>query len=44
MRKYGVGEILLEEDDLKRTASQEDKAKSLAEVREEQQRAAEEQG
>lgn len=41
LKKFGTGEILPEEDDLKKTASTEVKEQSLAEVREEQQREAE---
>lgn len=41
MRKYGTGEILPEEDDIKKESSVVDKEQSLAEVREEQQREAE---
>lgn len=43
LRKFGVGEILPEEEDeaTHKTASVQDKARSIAEVIEEQQKAAE---
>jgi hypothetical protein len=41
MRKYGTGEILPEDDDIKKTSTVEERERSLQEVREEQQRAAE---
>ena len=43
MRKYGTGEILPEEDDIKVQASKEDKDQVLAEVVQEQQQADKEQ-
>lgn len=39
MRKYGTGEILPEENDVKKTASTEDREQVLAEVVQEQQQA-----
>lgn len=44
MKKFGVGEVILDEEDqqsIDKTASTESREKSLAEVREEQQREAE---
>ncbi len=41
LKKFGTGEILPEDEDLKKTSSQEERERSLADVREEQQREAE---